>query len=317
MLIPGFSSLQEAVTHCSVLIVCSCVPVLWTDWIAEAFMEPSKHPQCGSRGAAACPSCLCSGGGGQSPARCSNTPEVSLESPASLFPKCMSAGRWRMLEYLRGPQRHRESTTQKGPRNLLPGPQEPSSGNSPNHYCATLFINFVKTIYMEKLDFFFSFWLSQDDTGPLQSLLRFLPQRDQLLLRFSKSSKLVSPIYHQQHPLTCTSSRFFTWHFSRLICVFSNILKLERRHIPVRRRHCCGIVCSSSMKGAFSTGDCKREDVLPVIPSAIVCAQLISKVVFFSVKVNIPLKSRCWFLIDIKGFKRNKRAKILHATLFL
>lgn len=67
--------------------------------------------------------------------------------------------------------------------------------------------------------------------------------------------------------------------------MFANVLKLERRHIPVRRRHYRRIVCSSSMKGAFSTGDCKQKDVLAVIPSAIVCAQLdilmISKVVFY------------------------------------
>lgn len=67
--------------------------------------------------------------------------------------------------------------------------------------------------------------------------------------------------------------------------MFANVLKLERRHIPVRRRHYRRIVCSSSMKGAFSTGDCKQKDLLAVIPSAIVCAQLdilmISKVVFY------------------------------------
>lgn len=174
----------------------------------------------------------------------------------------MSAGRWRMPGYLRKPHRHRENATQKGPRILLPGAQEPSAGNSPNHYRATLFLLTLSNPHIRKSWIFFTVLF----TGPLQSLLRFLPQRDQLLPCFSKSSKLVWPIYHQEHPLTRRSSSFFTRHFSRLIRVFANVLKLERRHIPVRRRHYCGIACSSSMKGAFSTGDCKQKDVFAVIP---------------------------------------------------
>lgn len=158
--------------------------------------------------------------GGQSPARCRASSTRGNATHSHLRPvwshqwayspnACLQAdgGCWSTQ---REHHRHRESATQKGPRNLLPGAQEPSAGNSPNYYRATLFINIVKTIYKEKLDFFPPFWLSQDDTGPLQSLLRFLPQRDQLLPRFSKSSKLVSPIYHQKHPLTCMSSSFFT-----------------------------------------------------------------------------------------------------------